>query len=84
MKNNQSGFTLTEAAICLCIMVVVAVMVLGVMGNVKGYNSSSSVSWGINGMTEVRCIEGYKFVIGQEGQARQMMDELGKGVRCDQ
>jgi hypothetical protein len=34
-------------------------------------------------MTESRCIEGYKFIVGQEGQARQILDELGKGVRCE-
>jgi hypothetical protein len=33
-------------------------------------------------MTESRCIEGYKFIVGQEGQARQILDEFGKGVRC--
>ena len=43
---------------------------------------SSSISWGINGMTEERCIGGYKHAIGEGGQARQIMDEFGRGVKC--
>jgi hypothetical protein len=41
------------------------------------------VSFGINGITEVRCIEGYKFVISQDGVTKQILDEFGKGAKCD-
>jgi hypothetical protein len=34
-------------------------------------------------MTESRCIEGYKFVIDQKGNSRQILDEFGKGVKCE-
>jgi len=45
---------------------------------------NSSISWGINGVTESRCIDGYKFIIGQGGQqVRQVIDENGKAIRCD-
>jgi hypothetical protein len=41
-----------------------------------------SLSVGLNGMTESRCIDGYKFIVGQDGQARQIMDSVGHGVQC--
>jgi hypothetical protein len=43
---------------------------------------SGAMTIGINGITETRCIGGYKFVIGSDGQARQIMDQFGKGVPC--
>ena len=57
-------------------MIVIPVIVGTTRGN-------SNVTWGVNGMTESRCIEGYKFIVGQDGQARQILDEFGKGVRCE-
>jgi len=41
-----------------------------------------SLSVGINGLTESRCIDGYKFIVGQDGQPRQIMDSVGHGVQC--
>jgi prepilin-type N-terminal cleavage/methylation domain-containing protein len=79
MKTNR-GFTLIEL-----LTVIVIVMILGVVG-FNSYTASqsgfSNVSIGINGMTESRCIDGYKFTIDQHGFTRQIMDELGHGVRC--
>lgn len=76
---NQQGFTLIELMI-----VVVFVMIIGsiVIGAVSAMNGNSNISVGINGMTEARCIEGYKFIINQDGHTRQILDEFGKGVRC--
>lgn len=76
---SQRGFTLIE----LMIAVVIGLIALTMIANAIGFiNSNGSVSFGINGTTESRCIEGYKFVIGQDGNARQILDEFGKGVRC--
>ena len=44
--------------------------------------SQSHISIGLNGVTEIRCIEGYKFIVGQEGQVRQIFDSAGKGLPC--
>lgn len=62
----------------ICVMAVV--LLLNAVGFAKG---NGSVSFGINGMTEVRCIEGYKFVISQDGVTKQILDEFGKGAKCD-
>lgn len=78
---NQRGITLIETMVILCIVLILAAVAFPVATGKAP--SKSNISWGINGMTESRCIEGYKFVVGETGQARQIIDEFGKGVRCD-
>lgn len=63
--------------IVLVIGLIIVQLIFGAVGS-----KDSSISWGLNGMTESRCIEGYKFVIDQDGRTRQILDEFGKGVRC--
>jgi prepilin-type N-terminal cleavage/methylation domain-containing protein len=77
---KQKGFTLIELMVVIAILMIVGTIVLGAIG---ASNGNSNVSIGINGMTESRCIEGYKFIIDQEGRTRQILDEFGKGVRCE-
>ena len=61
------------------------IMIFGtiVLGAVGASNGNSNVSIGINGMMESRCVEGYKFIVDQNGHSRQILDEFGKGVRCE-
>ena len=77
---KQRGFTLIEMMIAVVFILCIGMFVINA---VNGVSNAGNISWGINGMTESRCIEGYKFIVGQEGQARQILDEFGKGVRCE-
>lgn len=74
---KQKGFTLIEMMIVIVIGMVVLSIIAGAIGATK-----DNISIGLNGVTESRCIENYKFIIGQDGNARQILDEFGKGVRC--
>ncbi len=77
---KQRGFTLIEMMIAVVIGLTVLLMIAGAVGSTSG---NSNISYGINGMTESRCIEGYKFILDSKGNTRQILDEFGKGVRCD-
>lgn len=76
----QRGFTLIE--LMVAIVIVLVITMIG-FGTITGTTQGNSISWGVNGMTESRCIEGYKFIVGQDGSARQILDEFGKGARCE-
>jgi prepilin-type N-terminal cleavage/methylation domain-containing protein len=77
---KQRGFTLIEMMIAFVIGLTVLMIIAGAVGGIAV--NGNTISWGVNGMTEMRCIDGYKFVVGDRGQARQVMDEFGKGVKC--
>ena len=76
---KQRGFTLIEILVAIVFLMCIVTFV---MSAVNGFTGNGVISWGVNGMTEIRCIDGYKFVVGEHGQARQILDEFGKGARC--
>lgn len=76
---TQRGFTLIEVMIVIVFLLVFAQLV---MIGFSGLSGNSSISVGIGGVSEVRCIDGYKFIFNQDGNVRQILDEFGKGARC--
>lgn len=82
MKRN-TGFTLIEFAIVIAFLAILAAIIVPAATGGAGSNMPNNLSWGFNGVTESRCIGGYQFVVGQDGGARQIMDEMGRGVRCN-
>ena len=76
---KQRGFTLIELMVAIVIFVIFVMVIVGAGTSMSG---NSNITVGINGMMETRCIEGYKFIITQDS-TRQILDELGKGVRCE-
>ena len=76
MKNR--GFTFIELMIGVVVLSLVGIVVMG-----ANVGSGGKLSWGVTGMTEERCIAGYKHVVDQQGQARQVMSEQGKGIPCN-
>ena len=77
----QRGVTLIEMMVVFVIITVIGLIAAPVIFGTS--NNTSNVSWGVNGMTESRCIENYKFIVSQDGNARQILDEFGKGVKCE-
>lgn len=78
---KQRGFTLIETMVCI---VIGATILLIAATALFGFsNGTGNISYGAMGMTESRCIENYKFIMDQRGNSRQILDEFGKGVRCE-
>ena len=76
-SGSQAGFTLIELLIVIAILGIVAVTAARIT------NGEGKLSWGVNGMTEERCIGGYAHVVGQYGQPRQILSARGTGIPCD-
>jgi hypothetical protein len=75
------GVTLIEMMVMFVIITVIGLIAAPIIFGTS--NNTGNVSWGVNGMTESRCIENYKFIVSQDGNARQILDEFGKGVKCE-
>ena len=58
------------------------VVLVTIFNGYHALNGNNEYSFGLNGVTELRCIGGYKFVINQDGTLRQVLSEFGKGVSC--
>lgn len=57
-------------------------LIVAVLAAAFASQTGQTLSFGVNGITETRCIDGMCFVVGRDGQARQVFDDFGKGVRC--
>ena len=78
MKN---GFTLIELLVLIAIFgIVMAVTIPAIMG--VSSNTESTLTFGVTGYTEERCISGFKFVTGSRGAPAQILDAQGHGIPC--
>lgn len=73
MKN----FTLIEAMIAISILGILTAILIPAMSG-----KSPVSSYGVNGLTETRCINGYQFIVGANGSAQQILGSNGGGVEC--
>jgi len=78
---NKKGFTLVELLICISIGIILATIVA--TSSVKTTSQGTKISFGVNGVTEERCISGYTFVVGNNGKPEQVVGANGGGIKCD-
>lgn len=50
--------------------------------NVGDVFNTVGVSLGLHGVSEIRCMGGYKFIVAKNGTSRQVLNENGGGVKC--
>lgn len=72
----MKGFTIIEFLIAVAVIGIVLALLYGAA------HSPSRVTFGPNGFVETRCIDGLKYVVGEGGQARQVIGANGAGVGC--
>lgn len=79
---HAKGFTLLELIIIVAIASILITIAFAALTSKNDKLEKSVTSWGVNGLTEVRCIDNYKFVVSTDGSVRQVMSETGHGVSC--
>lgn len=72
-------FKIVPWFIGICFVLVIGSIVFNVT---QAVNGNSEYSFGLNGVTESRCISGYKHTISPDGSMRQVITEFGKGQPC--
>lgn len=86
MRKKYGPFTITEWTIASIFIAVVGAFIIALANSPApaGYVSPvSNITYGINGMTETRCINGFKFIVGEQGRVQQMLNETGGGIKCE-
>jgi hypothetical protein len=79
--NTHKAFSVVFTIVQIIIAVVFAA-IIGITIYDVSQGNPNNLSVGFNGMIETRCVGGYTFVLGQDGNVKQVMDEYGKGKAC--
>jgi type II secretory pathway pseudopilin PulG len=69
---RNKGFALIEIIVAVEILMIITISAIGLLMGGKLDNM------------RVRCTDGYKFVYTDTGDMRQLMNDQGKGVKCQQ
>lgn len=78
---KQRGMTLIEIMVLVVIASVIILIGVGFLN--QSNMGPQSFSYGANGLIEVRCMDNLKFIVGENGHVTQMLDNEGRGVKCN-
>ena len=76
---HSFGHTVIEYLIMVITIGVLALLAYDVYDVTR---QPGALSIGIIGVVEVRCISGYRHTVTEEGGARQLLDQNGRGIPC--
>ena len=74
---KKKGFTFIEVMIGLAI-----IFILMLLAGTAMKGGLGETSFGVNGLVEARCINGFKHTVGQNGFPTQTIGENGGGIPC--
>lgn len=71
------GYTLIELMIAVIFIAAIGSIILSVV------RTEGKVSWGLNGIVETRCINGFAHLVGQDGRPVLVRDAEDRPKNCN-
>lgn len=83
MRVEEKGSSLLALiAIVAIVAITFSIVFPGYVGK-WFYYAPGTVTQGIIGATETKCLQGFVFIVGKDGTTQQVLNAQGAGVQCN-